>query len=122
MTVAPETSVLSILVCTLPTASIPDDVDVEAIGTSFAKRLESLDRGSFTLDAIWRNTFSLTGTMRAFYSPGRIAAAWTELTHLRQARSFAPNPRFARVIQHGSCQRAGEFLRPEQQGRDQWCF
>ncbi|KAL2012451.1 hypothetical protein VTN00DRAFT_5169 [Thermoascus crustaceus] len=100
MTVTPETSVLATLPCSLPTSNIPDEIDAVAVATSFAEQLDHLDRNSFVLDAIWRDTFALTGTMRTFYTAGSIAAAWTELTHLRQAKSFTMNSRFARVTRH----------------------
>jgi hypothetical protein len=82
----------------LPTAPISPETDAAAVATSFEKELASLDAHHFTKDAVWRDNFALTGTLRTFYSPASIAAAWSETSKRAQLSSFAINAQTARVM------------------------
>jgi hypothetical protein len=82
----------------LPTAPIPPETDAAAVATSFEKELASLDANHFTKDAVWRDNFALTGTLRTFYSAALIAAAWSETSKRAQVGSFAINAKTARVM------------------------
>ena len=70
-------SKLSELPVALPTAPLPHDVDPISIATSFADVFDRIsDPSTFTPDAIWRDTFCFTGTLRTFYSATGITNAW----------------------------------------------
>lgn len=64
------------LPCALPTGHIPDDVNVHQLADLFVQKLNTLDESDFTDDAIWRDTYAMTGTLRTFYTRKSIAAAW----------------------------------------------
>ena len=83
--------------CSLPTATIPQDVDAVALATSFLPNLQALDEDAFDKDAVWRDVFALTGTMRTFYSPSSIIKAWKQLSSKASSSSFTVNPKLVRV-------------------------
>ncbi|KKA21554.1 Flavin-containing monooxygenase [Rasamsonia emersonii CBS 393.64] len=94
-------TVLETLPCTLPTEKIPDDVDPAAIATTFAQRINDLSLEDFTSDALWRDTFALTGSLRTFYSAVSIIPVWRKLCHSRGATAFALLPGTAHVRRTG---------------------
>jgi hypothetical protein len=53
-----------------------NDIDLEALRDSFIQGLEVLDEDQFSEVAIWRDLYALTGTLRTFYTPKSIIAAW----------------------------------------------
>ncbi|KAH7397964.1 dimethylaniline monooxygenase (N-oxide forming) [Cadophora sp. MPI-SDFR-AT-0126] len=69
-------SVLKRLPVSAPKLPIEDNVNVESVLALFKNRLSSLDQNDFVQDAIWRDTFALTGTLRTFYSASSAACAW----------------------------------------------
>ncbi|KAK7415662.1 hypothetical protein QQX98_005694 [Neonectria punicea] len=71
------------LPCELPTAAIPDFVDLKSLADHFLLAFDDLREEHFAAGAIWRDVFAMTGTLRTFYTPSSIAAAWqaTALTH-----------------------------------------
>jgi hypothetical protein len=75
--------ILPTLPCALPTGVIPEFIDVAALSDHFIKVLEVLGEDDFTPDAIWRDSFALTGTVRTFYSAASVMEAWnnTAKTH-----------------------------------------
>lgn len=73
----------------LPSIPIPSDVDPIKIASSFSPNLSNLNASHFLSNAVWRDVYALTGTLRTFYSASTIAAAWAELTNRAQAGSFA---------------------------------
>jgi hypothetical protein len=81
----------------LPTTPIPLDIDAASIASSFAPELSHLDAGHFTEDAVWRDVFALTGTLRTFYTPSSISKAWKETTSRAKAGSFKVNESVTRV-------------------------
>jgi hypothetical protein len=68
----------------LPRGKIPVDTDAVAVATSFSQNFESLGPELFTKDAIWRDIFAFTGTLRIFYSGSSILAAWNETSRIIQ--------------------------------------
>ena len=73
----------------LPTSTIPQFVDINALGEHFQSVLNSLDENAFVQDAVWRDTFIMTGTFRTFYSSQSIFTAWQETAKNRRPTSFA---------------------------------
>lgn len=78
------------LPCALPTAHIPDDVDLQQLASLFVGKLKTLNEDDFTDDAIWRDTYAMTGTLRTFYTKKSIAAAWHATCKLTNPGCFAP--------------------------------
>ena len=76
----------------LPVAHIPEDVDPAAIAAPFIKRLDSLSSEDFTNDALWRDSFALTGTLRTFFSAPVIDAAWKDVSSRHHPTGFTLNP------------------------------
>ena len=91
-------SKLANLPCSLPTVSIPPETDPIEIATSFGQDLSALSATHFVNDALWRDTFSLTGTMRTFYSANSISAAWNETCERAKAESFVMNAGSSRIV------------------------
>jgi hypothetical protein len=85
----------------LPTEKISPETDAIAVATAFAPNFASLRSEHFDKDAIWRDCFALTGTLRTFYSASSIEAAWNETSKIVQPGSFSVNPKSCRVIDTG---------------------
>ena len=62
----------------LPITPLPDHVDIQAVVSNFSDILSKLDDPeSYLPDAVWRDHWALTGTLRTFYSAQGITKAWT---------------------------------------------
>jgi hypothetical protein len=85
----------------LPTASIPDNIDHAQVAKTCVQCLSSLKPEDLAEDALWRDLLALTGTLRTFSSPKRIIDAWTELSGLRQPASFIVIPDSSRIKRFG---------------------
>ena len=96
--------ILASLPCSLPHVAIPADIKAEAIALSFEERLKNLTAQDFVKDALWRDTFALTGTLRTIYSGSRVSIAWRETTDLLEASSFVVDPNSSRVTRIGDVQ------------------
>ncbi|KIW56390.1 hypothetical protein PV05_05055 [Exophiala xenobiotica] len=77
------------LPCSLPTITIPEFIDLDAVANYFSSSFEVLSESHFLQDAIWRDTFVMTGTLRTFYSAKSIAAAWKDTSAIHKPASFA---------------------------------
>jgi hypothetical protein len=75
----------------LPTIIIPQNTDASSVANSFAPKLEQLNESHFVKDAVWRDIFALTGTLRTFYGPASILAAWSETSQRAKAGFFVIN-------------------------------
>jgi hypothetical protein len=82
----------------LPTIPIPDEINASEIVSHFAQRLPHFEVRDFKDDAVWRDTFALTGTSRTFYTSSTITAAWHETTKRTKAGSFALDEKGTHVI------------------------
>ncbi|XHG08925.1 hypothetical protein AWENTII_012013 [Aspergillus wentii] len=91
-----STNILSSLPCSLPQTNIPSDIDAPGVASAYSHRLHALTPTDFTPDAIWRDSFALTGTLRTFYSAS-VPAAWRTRCSTRQAQGFRLNHELARV-------------------------
>jgi hypothetical protein len=74
------TNVLGDLPGALPTGNVPDDVKPTTIAAECLEFFKHLRSEHFTHDALWRDSFALTGTMRTFYSAPIITAVWDQLS------------------------------------------
>ncbi|GAB7349290.1 hypothetical protein MBLNU459_g8434t2 [Dothideomycetes sp. NU459] len=89
---------LETLPCSLPGVHLSRDCDPYAIAEEFAPHLQCLGQDHFTNDAIWRDSFALTGTLRTLYSAVTLMQAWHETSVARKVHSIAAKPAFARVV------------------------
>ena len=80
---------LAKLPVSLPTAVIPEFLDLDGVANHFISALELLGEDDFIQDAVWRDIFALTGTARTFYSAQSIAAAWKATSKTHRPTSFA---------------------------------
>ncbi|KAL9111497.1 MAG: hypothetical protein Q9187_007914, partial [Circinaria calcarea] len=85
----------------LPVAQIAEDVDPEAVAVPFIQQLSSIGADAFTEDALWRDSFALTGTLRTFFSAELIATAWKDTTGHRSPSNFALTPHSGHVMRLG---------------------
>ncbi|KAF4183360.1 hypothetical protein CNMCM8694_002524 [Aspergillus lentulus] len=90
--------ILPSLLDALPSAIIPDDVDLASIASSFANSVARLSAPDFAEVAIWRDCFALTGTLRTFYSPWTVSAVYRNRCLARQAQSFCVQADEAHVV------------------------
>ena len=72
----------------LPTTIVPDFINIKAIGENFQAVLNNLTENAFVQDAVWRDSFIMTGTLRTFYSSQSIFYAWQETTKARRPTTF----------------------------------
>ncbi|KAF4161488.1 hypothetical protein CNMCM6936_003329 [Aspergillus lentulus] len=90
--------ILPSLLDALPSAIIPDDVDLASIASSFANSFARLSAPDFAEVAIWRDCFALTGTLRTFYSPWTVSEVYRNRCLARQAQSFCVQADEAHVV------------------------
>jgi hypothetical protein len=86
----------------IPKTRIAEDTNIEAIATAFIKNFPALEARNFTTNALWRDTFALTGTLRTFYSAKSITTAWNDVSNSRAVKDFTLVPNSARIIRFGS--------------------
>ncbi|KAH6688097.1 dimethylaniline monooxygenase (N-oxide forming) [Leptodontidium sp. MPI-SDFR-AT-0119] len=84
--------------CSLPTIPISSETDASTIALDFSKHLPHLEEHHFVQDAVWRDIFALTGTLRTFYSASSISEAWQETTKRAKAGSFVLDQNSARIV------------------------
>ncbi|KAI8686853.1 hypothetical protein LRP88_14958 [Fusarium phalaenopsidis] len=88
---------LATLPVSLPSTSLPAGIDLEELGRQYSATLEnSINRGSFVSDAVWRDNFALTGSLRTFYGADAVSVAWNETTTALEAHSFRYVPELTR--------------------------
>jgi hypothetical protein len=85
----------------LPKTTIPDDIQPAEILAESIGRLQSLHQEDLVEDALWRDSFILTGTQRTFFGADRVFSAWTETSTLKASAGFAVVPPTAHVSRHG---------------------
>ena len=94
--------VLKSLPGSLPTEPLGPDVDPVAVAKQFQDVLKDLRAEYLDAGAMWRDTFALTGSMRTFYSPSSITAAWQQTSTQRDFQSLTLELSSAKVQQHRS--------------------
>ncbi|KAF9767648.1 hypothetical protein IL306_015160 [Fusarium sp. DS 682] len=65
----------------LPKAQIPPGTDLEAAANQVLKSFPQLEEHHFTPEALWRDSYALTGTIRTFYFGSSVAATWATLSN-----------------------------------------
>jgi hypothetical protein len=79
----------------------PTDIEnIETVVGRFIQSFPDFDANSFAHDALWRDSYGLTGTMRTFYSRPKIADLWSSLCRTRgvsQAKLVPASAKPARV-------------------------
>lgn len=90
--------ILPTLPCALPKADLSSDTDAVGIAKGLNIPFSSLSLDHFTPDALWRDTFALTGTLRTLYSAAAVLKAWNDRCRSRQAGSFQLSPDASRVV------------------------
>lgn len=93
-------SVLATLPGSLPTQPIPADTNAPSVAKTFAPFLNGLKPKHFVDDAIWRDHFALTGSLRSFYSSNSIITAWQETSSQRSIGPIMLDSASATVIRH----------------------
>jgi hypothetical protein len=85
----------------LPTEPINPETDTLAVARSFLPKFSILAAEHFDKDAVWRDMFTFTGTLRTFYSASTIDAAWRETSKNAKPGSFSVNAKSCRVVDTG---------------------
>lgn len=98
----PHKYVLPYLPVSLPATPIKDNVDTKAIANHFTHVLNYLEEKNFKDDAVWRDHFALTGSIRTFYGPRSIGKAWSDTCKAVKPSSFV-------IAQPGHVMRPGKF-------------
>ncbi|OKL55661.1 hypothetical protein UA08_08967 [Talaromyces atroroseus] len=94
---------LDTLPCSLPTREIPPGIDPASICQQAFdnKNIAKLCETDFIKHAIWRDMFSLSSTLRTFYSASAIVSIWRSLSRERGATAFEVKPGTASVKRQG---------------------
>ncbi|KAF5636969.1 dimethylaniline monooxygenase (n-oxide forming) [Fusarium tjaetaba] len=90
-------SLLELLPGNLPHAKIPTNINLEAVAAQVLKSFPHLEKRHFTPDAIWRDTYALSGTIRTFYFDEALATEWSTLSNSHGVSSFSLVPGSAKV-------------------------
>jgi hypothetical protein len=86
----------------LPVANVAKDVDHATIVSECLQQLDQFDSEIFTEDAIWRDLYALTGTLRTFNTRKHIDSVWTELFNTHRQCGFVLTPASSKIIRVGS--------------------
>ena len=86
----------------LPLATVAKDVDHATIVSNCLQQLDQFDADIFTDDAIWRDLYSLTGTLRTFNTRKNIESVWTELFNTHHQCGFVLTPNSSKIIRVGN--------------------
>lgn len=85
----------------LPKANVPQDVDVNEIAQIALGLLKSMKPDDLIEDALWRDLWAMTGTVRTFHSNNSISAAWAETSRDHEPQDFKLPPDAAMVMRPG---------------------
>jgi hypothetical protein len=97
----PNPSLLELLPAQFPETRIPSNTDLEAAAASVLQGFPHFAPGHFTEDAIWRDSFALTGTLRTVYSSASVIQVLTTLIPKRGASAAALIPGSTKVVELG---------------------
>lgn len=90
-------SLLELLPGNLPRANVPPNTNLESVADHVLKSFPHIDKRHFTTDAIWRDTYALTGTIRTFYFEAA-AEAWSALSNTHGFSSVSLVPGSAKIL------------------------
>ncbi|KAJ9614972.1 hypothetical protein H2200_001046 [Cladophialophora chaetospira] len=85
----------------LPLTQVDSAIDHALVAKSCVERLNSFDSDILTEDAIWRDIFALTGTLRTFNGARNITSAWSDLVGRHQPKKFAVMPGTSKIVHLG---------------------
>ena len=85
----------------LPITHVDSAVDHATISESCVARLNSFQSDIFTEDAIWRDIFALTGTLRTFNGIPNIVGAWDDVVDRHRPSDFAVMPGTSKIVRLG---------------------
>lgn len=94
-------SILERLPGSLPKAHIPPSTDTVSAATEILQSFPQLEKHHFASDALWRDTYALTGTIRTFYFDDSVAAEWKTLSNSHGLSRASLVPGSAKVISPG---------------------
>ena len=77
------------LKASLPKADVDPAVDHATIVSSCLKDLCDFESEIFTEEAVWRDLYALTGTLRTFHGSKHIRSCWGELSDLHHQSGFS---------------------------------
>jgi hypothetical protein len=83
-----STNFASKLPGSLPAGNVPKIGHPSEMATILLDFLNTFRAENFTPDAIWRDSFAFTGTLRTFYSPATIQKVWEKLSLLHMPNNF----------------------------------
>ena len=87
----------------LPSANVPEDIDLTSVALDCTRSLGSILSGDiFTEDAIWRDVYAFTGTLRTFYGVSSVISTWKELASTHKPHSFEIVPDSVRCMKIGN--------------------
>ncbi|KAH8665515.1 dimethylaniline monooxygenase (N-oxide forming) [Ilyonectria robusta] len=89
---------LELLSGSLPKTKVPDDTNLKAVANSVLKTFPGLEEHPFTDDALWRDTYALTGTIRTLYFGASVAAEWNTLSESHEVSSATLVPSSTNAI------------------------
>ncbi|KAJ5154649.1 Flavin-containing monooxygenase [Penicillium coprophilum] len=82
--------------CSLPDINIPE-LDISKVTNSLVEQLQNLDQDCFVGDAIWRDSFAMTGSLRTFYTSESVCTAWKATDARVKAFGFSITPDTAKT-------------------------
>ncbi|KAF2464232.1 FAD/NAD(P)-binding domain-containing protein [Lindgomyces ingoldianus] len=85
----------------LPSINMPLDTDPKLVASSIPLNLEGLNESNLAQEALWRDSFALTGTLRTLYSPACIIPVWREVCNRRSPTSFELKIQSANIVRIG---------------------
>jgi hypothetical protein len=85
----------------LPNAEVDADVDHATVVSSCLKHFNHFNAKIFANDAIWRDIYALTGTVRTFSGANHIKSVWTELSDLHHQSGFSLIPGSSKIVRMG---------------------
>ncbi|KAH8798538.1 putative flavin-containing monooxygenase [Xylogone sp. PMI_703] len=90
---------LASLPVSLPATQVPDDYDIDALQVQFAMALsQQLSGNDMVAEAVWRDNYALTGTLRTFYGSEKVCSVWNATTGRLRVHSFKPVPQLTRKV------------------------
>ncbi|KAH7011031.1 dimethylaniline monooxygenase (N-oxide forming) [Ilyonectria destructans] len=98
-TPAPKPSVLELLPGRFPKARIPATTDLDVAANSLVQCFPHLESQHFDEDALWRDSFALTGTLRTCYSGLSVAEQLATLVPRRGVSAAVLIPGSTKIIQ-----------------------
>ncbi|KAI4156152.1 MAG: hypothetical protein LQ340_000489 [Diploschistes diacapsis] len=91
------------LPASLPPANLPGDLDLESVATACGEKLGGLTEGDvLASNAIWRDTYAFTGTLRTFYGISSIKKRREKLSLLKSPHSFRLVPGAFQRLEFGN--------------------